>query len=217
MKTNAQLQTDVIDEIRWEPASSNAQVAVVAANGVVTLTGQVATYAQKWAIERAVRRVEGVKGVAEQIIIKPTGLHARTDTEIAEAAVNGLKWHVWVPAGIQAHVQNGWVTLRGTADWDYQRTAARDAVCFMPGVKGVTNDIEIKPILQPSSIKDSIEKALVRNAVIDAGNVNVRTDGGAVILSGSVQSWGEKAEAGTAAWNAPGVNTVQNDISVTCP
>jgi osmotically-inducible protein OsmY len=219
MKTNEQLQKDVMDEIKWEPSAMAAQIGVTAANGVVTLTGMVATYAQKWSVERAAQRVEGVKGIAEEITIKPTGLHERTDTEIAEAALSAMKWHVWVPADIQATVQKGWVTLRGTADWEYQRTAARDAVRFMPGVKGVSNNIAIKPTLplQPSAIKDAIEKALVRNAEIDAGKVNVTTDGGAVTLTGSVQSWGEKAEAGTAAWNAPGVNTVRNDISVLCP
>ena len=217
MKTNAQLQRDVLDEIAWEPTTSTTQIGVTAANGVITLTGTVATYAQKWAVERAAQRVEGVKGIAEEIAIEPTGSHARTDTEIAAAAVSGLKWHVWVPSGIQAAVSDGWVTLTGTADWEYQRAAARDAVGFMPGVRGVTNNIAIKPTLQPATIKDAIEKALVRNAKIDAENVNVRTDGGTVTLTGSVPSWGEKAEAGTAAWNAPGVNAVRNDVAVLCP
>jgi osmotically-inducible protein OsmY len=217
MKTDTQLQKDVMEEIRWEPSTTAAQIGVTAANGVVTLTGVVATYAEKWAVERAAQRVEGVKGLAEEITIKPSGIHVKSDTEIAEAAVTALKWHVWVPSGIQATVAQGWVTLKGVVNWEYQRTAARDAVCFMPGVKGVSNDITIKPAAQPTAIKAAIEKALVRNAEIDSMNVSVTVNGGAVTLSGSVQSWGEKAEAGTAAWNAPGVNTVRNDIAVTCP
>lgn len=216
MKTDAQLQKDVMDEIRWQPTTTSASIGVTVANGIITLTGVVATYAEKWAVERAAQRVEGVKGVAEEVTIKSSGIHVKSDAEIA-AAVTSLKWHVWVPSDIQPTVAHGWVTLKGSVNWEYQRTAAKNAVCFMPGVKGVTNDITMKASAKPSAVKDAIEKALVRNAEIDAGNVRVTADGNAVTLSGSVQSWGEKAEAGTAAWNAPGVNTVRNDIAVTCP
>ena len=119
MKTDTQLQKDVMDEIKWEPSTTAAQIGVTAANGVVTLTGTVATYAEKWAVERAAQRVEGVKGLAEEITIKPYGIHVKTDTEIAEAAVNSLKWHVWVPNDIQVTVAQGWVTLKGHVNWDY--------------------------------------------------------------------------------------------------
>ena len=214
MKTDSQLQKDVMDEIRWEPSTTAAQIGVTAAKGVVTLTGTVATYAEKGAVERAAQRVEGVKAIAEEVTVKPFGPHVKTDAEIAEAAVSSLKGHVWVPKDIQPTVAQGWVTLKGQVNWEYQRTAAKDAVCFMAGVKGVTNDITLKPTAQPSAVKEAIEKAFVRNAEIDAGTVKVATDGGAVTLSGSVRSWGEKDQAGAAAWNAPGVNSVQNNIAV---
>jgi len=216
MKTDAQLQKDVMDELKWEPCITATEIGVSVANGIVTLNGTVETYAEKWAAERAAQRVEGVKGIAEEITIKPNGLHARTDAEIAAAAVSSLKWHVWVPNDIQAMVEHGWVTLKGHVNWEYQRSAARDSVCFMPGVKGVTNDITLEATAQPSAIKDLIEKALVRNAEIDARKVKVTADGGTVTLSGSVRSWSEKDEASTAAWNAPGVNSVKNDIAVVC-
>ncbi len=214
MKTDAQLQKDVMDEIKYEPSTTSAQIGVSVANGVVTLSGTVATYAEKWAVERAAERVQGVKGIAEEITIKLKGPHARTDAEIAEAAINAIKWHVWVPDDIQVVVAQGWVTLKGEVNSQYQRTAAKDAVCFMSGVKGVSNDIILKTTVRASAVKDEIEKALVRHAKVDAGTVKVAVDGGTVTLSGSVRSWSEKNEAGTAAWKAQGVNAVKNDIAV---
>jgi len=214
MKTDTQLQKDVMDEIKWEPCVTAAEIGVSVANGVVTLNGTVATYAEKWAAERAAQRVEGVKAIAEEIQIKPIGMHAKTDAEIAAVAATSLKAHVWVPTDIQVTVQNGHVTLTGVVNWEYQRRAATNSVRFLAGVKGVSNQITLKPMAQPSAVKDEIKKALLRDAEIDAGNVNVAADGSTVTLSGRVRSWGEKDEAGRAAWNAPGVNTVWNNIEV---
>jgi osmotically-inducible protein OsmY len=214
MKTDAQLQRDVMDEIKWEPCVSAAQIGVSAAGGVVTLSGTVPTYAEKCAAERAAQRVEGVKAIAEEIKIKPIGMHARTDEEIAAVAVTSLKSHVWVPTDIQATVENGWVRLEGVVNWEFQQRAATDSVRYLAGVKGVSNNVTVKPTVKPSAVKDEIEKALLRNAEIDADKVKVAADGGTVTLSGSVGSWSEKIEAGMAAWNAPGVNTVKNEIAV---
>ena len=214
MKTDAQLQKDVMDEIKWEPCVTAAEIGVSVANGVVTLNGTVATYAEKWAAERAAQRVEGVKAIAEEIQIKPIGMHAKTDAEIAAAAATSLKAHVWVPTDIQATVENGWVTLAGVVNWEFQKRAATDSVRFLAGVKGVSNKITLKATAQPSAVKEEIKKALMRDAEIDAGTVNVAADGGTVTLSGRVRSWGEKDAAGKAAWNAPGVTTVRNDIEV---
>ena len=214
MKTDTQLQKDVMAEIRWEPCVTATEIGVSVANGVVSLNGTVATYAEKCAAEKAAQRVQGVKAIAEEIQIKPYGIHVKSDAEIAEAAVTSLKAHVWVPTDIQATVEHGWVKLKGVVNWEFQQRAAADAVRFLAGVKGVSNDITLKPTAQPSAVKDLIEKALVRNAEIDAGHVKVTADGGAVTLSGNVRSWGEKHQAGMAAWNAPGVNAVRNDIKV---
>lgn len=216
MKTDAQLQNDVMEELKWEPRVTASEIGVSATNGVVTLNGTVPTYAEKWAAERAAQRVAGVKAIAEGIQVKPIGLHAKTDAEIASLAATSLKAHVWVPTDIQATVHNGWVTLVGVVNWEFQQRAAMDSVRWLAGVKGVSNNITLKPTAQSSAVKDAIKNALLRHAEIDAGNVNVAVDGCKVTLSGTVRSWGEKDEAGIAAWNAPGVNTVQNDIVVAC-
>jgi osmotically-inducible protein OsmY len=216
MKTDTQLQKDVMDEITWASCVTAREIGVIAANGVVTLTGTVPTYAEKWAAERAARRVQGVKAIAEEIQIKPVGRYVKTDAEIAAIAAASLRAHVWVPTDIQANVENGLVTLAGVVNWEFQERAATDCVRFLAGVKGVSNKITLKATAQPSAVKDAIEKALLRSAEIDAANVKVTADGGTVTLSGNVRSWGERAEAGKAAWNAPGVNTVRNDIAVVC-
>jgi osmotically-inducible protein OsmY len=214
MKTDAQLQKDVMDEIKWEPSATGAHIGVSVVNGVVTLTGSVGTFAEKWAVERSAQRVEGVNSIAEEIQVKLSGIHMKTDAEIAELAAKSLESHVWVPTDVQAVVHNGWVTLSGDVNWEFQQKAAMESVRYLAGVKGVSNDINVKPTAQPSAVKDLIEQALVRNAEVNARTVRVSAEGGVVTLSGSVASWGEKSQAGAAAWNAPGVNSVRNEITV---
>jgi osmotically-inducible protein OsmY len=214
MKTDTQLKSDVTEELRWEPCVTMSHIDVNVHDGVVTLSGVVPTFAEKWAAQKATQRVEGVKAIAEELKVQPAEIHKHKQTEIAEAVVSSLKWHVWVPSQVQATVENGWVTLSGAVQWDFQRNSAADAVRYLAGVIGVSNNIILKPSLQPTAVKDAIEKALKRDAEIDADRITVSADGGKVILSGSSGSWHERTAAATAAWSAPGVTNVENNLHV---
>jgi len=221
VKTDSELQRDVMTELKWEPTIHAAEIGVAVKDGVVTLSGDVDTYSMKWAAERTVRRVSGVKGLAEGIKVRLPDPYKRSDEDVAGVATNVLNWNVWVPRDrVKVIVQNGWVTLSGDVDWFYQKERAEDAVRHMIGVRGVTDSITIKPpvpTVKAFEVKNGIEDALKRNARLlrDADKIRVEISGSKVILHGSVGSWADYDEAEYAAYCAPGVSEVENKLTVT--
>lgn len=215
MKADLQLQRDVEDELRWDPSVREAEIGVAVKDGVVTLVGYVSTFAQKFAAERAAERVSGIRALAEDLKVNIPGGLTRSDTDIAHAAVNALRWDIEVPDDlIKVRVENGWVTLEGSVDWYYQKAAAERAVRYLTGVKGLTNLVNIKPKVSVYEVKAEIESALKRSAELDAKKITVDTTDGKVILRGTVRSWAERQEAERAAWNAPGVREVKDELFV---
>ena len=211
-KTNADVKRDVINELMWDPKVTSSQVKVSADDGIVTLSGTVPHYIEKLAAEQAAQRVGGVKAVADELEVK--GLFDKTDEDIARAASNALKWNYLVPDGIKIAVEKGWITLSGKTEWDYQRNAAKNSVSELLGVRGITNSITIKSKVQPSDIKTRIEKALKRSAEAESKKISVSVKGDTVTLSGKVHSFAESSDASDAAWMAPGVQNVENNLTI---
>jgi osmotically-inducible protein OsmY len=213
--TDRELQQHVQNALDWEPSIESSEIGVSVDDGIVTLRGDVHSYAEKSAAERVALRVYGTKAVANDINVRLTSRYERTDTEVAQAAVSALKWNTMVPADkVNLAVSSGWITLTGSVDWQYQRAAAERAVRDLTGVKGVTNNITLKPHVQAGDVQTKIEAAFKRSAEIDARRVNVVASDGKVILSGNVRSWAERQEAERAAWAAPGVTQVEDRIAV---
>jgi osmotically-inducible protein OsmY len=212
------LQHVVQEELEWEPSVDASQIGVAAIqSGVVTLTGTVATYAEKVSAERAAKRVSGVRVVANDIEVQPIGSMKRTDTDIAQAVLRGLEWDIAVPhEKIKARVDDGWVTLEGEVILQFQRAAAENAVRRLNGVRGVTNQIrlQVRPLAQPAEVKDRIEAALRRSAEIDARGIQVDAKDSMITLRGKVRTWAERDEAERAAWGAPGVLAVKDELTV---
>ncbi len=214
MKTDTQLQQDIVAELHWEPSINATHVAVK--DGVVTLTGFVSSFTEKWTAEHVVKGIASVKAVADDLEVQLPGASERTDSDIARAAVNALEWHTFVPHDrIIVTVRNGWITLEGSVDWSYQKTATEDAVRHLMGVKGVTNALSVQPKVVATAISAKIAEAFNRNAALEAQKIWVEVEGNKVILRGNLHSWLERVEAERVASAAPGVTEVENHINVT--
>jgi osmotically-inducible protein OsmY len=215
MRSDSDIRRDVEDELRWDPDIDDTDIAVNVNNGIVTLAGFIRSYVQKYQAETAAKRVAGAVGVVNDIEVRLPDIDERPDPEIVRDAIARIKSELpysW--DGIRVIARNGWLTLEGEVEWNYQRQRAEEAVRRVRGIKGVTNDIIVKPRVAPVEIRRKIEEALRRAAEVDASRISVETVGNEVILRGTVRSWAERQEAERAAWSAPGVAKVDNRIIV---
>ncbi|MDB5273241.1 MAG: hypothetical protein JWO58_1608 [Chitinophagaceae bacterium] len=215
MKTDAEIQKDVMEELKWQPFLKASEIGVAVKNGVVTLTGTVDMYSKKISAENAAKKIAGVKAVAEDIIVQLSTSTQRTDTEIAEAVVNALRWNSMVPdRNIKVKVEKHWVTLEGEVEWNYQKLAAYNSVFNLLGVIGVTNTIKVKSAVDMKDVKQKISNVFLRHAALDADKITISVEGNRVTLTGKVRSFIEKKDAESACWQAPGVNIVDNKIEI---
>ena len=214
MKTAEQLKNDVEQELRWDPSVHSEQIGVSVKDGVVELDGHVGSFYEKWAAERDALRVANVKSVASEIKVDLSYMTMRTDEDIARTAANHLQWNYLVPDTVKVQVTDGFVTLSGNVEWQYQSDEAERAVRPLLGIKGVLNAIELRPMISANGVKAKIEDALKRDAQIDAGSIKVEASGSTVTLRGSVESWREREEAEDIEYNAPGVTRVNNLIEI---
>jgi osmotically-inducible protein OsmY len=216
MMNDKELRKQAIEALDWDPSLDAKQIGVAAKDGVVALTGQVTNYADRMTAERVVKRMTGVKGIANDLEVRLPGDARRTDSDLASAAVKALEWDVQVPhSRLKVRLADGWVTLEGEVEWQYQRQAAERAVHNLIGIRGVNNQITIAAHVTPADLKNRIESALKRTAELEARSIRVETTGGKVVLEGKVHSWAEREEAERAVWAAPGVIMVEDNLGVT--
>ncbi|SFQ59869.1 Osmotically-inducible protein OsmY, contains BON domain [Variovorax sp. OK605] len=215
MKTDAQLRNDMQTELAWEPAVTSGDVDVIVKNGVVTLIGHLLSHAEKYAVERAVQRVHGVKALAIEMDVQLPSGHARTDAEIAAAAERALEWNMLMAGGkVRPTVDSGWLTLEGEVKWEYRRSAAKSAVRTLTGVRGVSNTFRVTPKVRTADVARQIHDAPFRQADSESRHIAIALQGAQVTLSGTVHSWAERGAVQDAAWAAPGVAVVVNDLRV---
>jgi osmotically-inducible protein OsmY len=209
------IRREVEEELRYDPSLAEDDIAVSVRDGVVTLAGRVKSYLDKWRAERSASRVRGVRAIANDLDVRLPSASTRQDTDIARAAADALDWNIAVPKGrIKARVENGWVTLEGDVDWNFQKEAAERSVRSITGVKGVTSLITVRVRPTPSDVKQKIADALERGAQFDAERITVEVDGNKAILRGTVRSFAERRDAERAAFNAPGITEVENRLLV---
>jgi len=215
MKTDAQVQQDVLAELKWEPSVNAAKIGVEVEDGIVTLAGHVDSYAEKWSAEGASQRVAGVRALATEIEVALPGSSKRSDADIARSAEGALQWTTFLPQdSVKVMVEGGWITLTGEVPWEYQRQSASAAVRNLMGVTGVSDQIAIKPRVTAGAVKSDVEAALQRHAHDDAQKIVVTVSGGDVTLTGKVRSWSERDMARNSAWRTPGVKSVVDNITI---
>lgn len=215
MKTNAEIQRDIYEELKWDSRINEGDIGVSVDNGIVTLSGTIPTYAEKWAAEEATQKVAGVTAVVNKIDVKLASMHVRDDQDIARSALEALKWNVFVPQhGLKLMVEKAWITLGGKVDFDHQRKAAENAVRHLAGVRGVTNELIVEPPVSSKNVKLEIKRALHRHAEEEANSIQIEVNEDEVVLTGKVQSWEEKGAVESAALGTAGVRKVKNNVTI---